>query len=270
MFFRKSSNEERLGCLFGFLGSIAGLFAGAHSFSLYAKKIHETDPGRAICGLPAVAGMFWGAVFCGIFGMVFGMIFCQLVGYWYGKGEDSNESQDSPEPIQIISRDDAHEYCGRGLAWYGIGEIDKAINDFTKAIRGDPEDFLAYVYRAVAWEKAGNFGNALSDYKEILRLNPVKMWAYNQIAWLKATCPIERYRNGKEAVEYGTKACELTDWKAWRCLKTLAAACAETGDFLNAIKWQEKGIELTPEEEKKDAFRCLELYRSNKPFREQR
>ena len=91
---------------------------------------------------------------------------------------------------------------------------------------------------------------------------------YNDIARLKASCRHDRYRDGKTAVELATKACEMTAWKNWKYIDTLAAACAETGDFVKAIQWEQKAIELAPAMEKKEATERLELYRANKPFRE--
>jgi hypothetical protein len=83
-----------------------------------------------------------------------------------------------------------------------------------------------------------------------------------------ATCSEEKYRDGKRALEYAEKACELSGWKSWRELGTLAAAYAETGDFSNAMKWQEKAIELANEEQKQGGDEQLDLYRSHKPYRE--
>ena len=37
--------------------------------------------------------------------------------------------------------------------------------------------------------------------------------------------------DGKKAVDYAKKACELTDWKKPDYLATLSAAFAESGDF---------------------------------------
>ena len=49
--------------------------------------------------------------------------------------------------------------------------------------------------------------------------------------------------NGKQAVEYANKACDLTGWKNANYLSTLAAAYAEVGNFDEATKWQTKCIE---------------------------
>ena len=50
-------------------------------------------------------------------------------------------------------------------------------------------------------------------------------------------------------------------------LDTLAAACAESGDFEAAVKWQTKAIELETNEEDKHGYGTrLTLYQENKPY----
>jgi tetratricopeptide (TPR) repeat protein len=93
---------------------------------------------------------------------------------------------------------------------------------------------------------------------------------YNEIAWLKATCSRDQYRDGKKALEMATRACELTDWKNWQFIDTLSAAYAETSDFARAIQWQTKAIEMAPEKEKEPLRVRLKLYQGNKPYRELR
>jgi hypothetical protein len=52
-------------------------------------------------------------------------------------------------------------------------------------------------------------------------------------------------------------------------MDTLAAAYAESGDFVSAIKWQRKVIENSSDaEELKGAKERLELYRFGRPYRE--
>jgi serine/threonine-protein kinase len=65
----------------------------------------------------------------------------------------------------------------------------------------------------------------------------------------------------------------LTDWKEGNCLGALAAAYAENGDFLNAVKYQQKEIDLAPENERRQRavlqYR-LNLYKSQRPYHEKR
>jgi tetratricopeptide (TPR) repeat protein len=94
----------------------------------------------------------------------------------------------------------------------------------------------------------------------------------NNLAWFWATCPDEQYLNGSKAIEYATKACELTNWENTSYVDTLAAAYAEAGDFDEAVKWQKKAIELITEEDPAE-WRIefperVKLYQSGKPYRE--
>ena len=73
----------------------------------------------------------------------------------------------------------------------------------------------------------------------------------------------------KKAVEYATKACELSKWKDDVSLMTLAAAHAESGDFQAAIKWQLEAIKLAPDELAKEGYKyCLEHFKRSEPCRD--
>ena len=86
---------------------------------------------------------------------------------------------------------------------------------------------------------------------------------------LMAACPEAKFRDGKGAVKFATRACELTKWKDPLSLNTLAAAQAEAGDFDAAVKSQKKAIELLTDERQKDDYRSrLALYQAKKPYRQ--
>ena len=57
-------------------------------------------------------------------------------------------------------------YHDRGVAWADKGELDKAIKDYTEAIRLDPDFAKAYNNRGHAWQGKGEDNRAKSDFAE--------------------------------------------------------------------------------------------------------
>lgn len=93
---------------------------------------------------------------------------------------------------------------------------------------------------AADWLHLRDDGRALAVYDELARMYPRLVEAHSRSAWLRATCPDARNRDGKLAVESAWRACELTNWRNPGELEVLAAACAEADDFRSAVRWQEK------------------------------
>ena len=52
------------------------------------------------------------------------------------------------------------------------GDCDKAILDYSEAIKLDPSFVAAYNDRAVSWFKKGDYDKAVADFKEVMRLIP--------------------------------------------------------------------------------------------------
>ena len=113
------------------------------------------------------------------------------------------------------------------------------------------------------------YDSAIADFVEAIRLDPRSAEAYNVRAWVWATCPDAKYRDGTRAVESATRSCELSGWKDANDIDTLAAACAEAGDFDAAVKWQTKANALYADaEDKATGQERLKLYRERKPYRQ--
>jgi tetratricopeptide (TPR) repeat protein len=146
-------------------------------------------------------------------------------------------------------------------------DYDKTIADANEAIRLDAKDADAYTCRHWAYKRKKEYAKAIEDATAIIRLLPEDAKGYNALAVLLATCSEEKFRDGKKAVEYATKACELTSWKANFCWETLAAAFAENGQYEDAIKWQKKFLDSTAL--KKRAKERLSLYEEKKPYRDE-
>ena len=83
--------------------------------------------------------------------------------------------------------------------------------------------------------------NALNDYARALEINPFFVDAYNNKAWVLATCADQRFRNGGQAVRLAQKAVELKPDVG--SLDTLAAAYAAVGNFDAAVDTQKKAIQ---------------------------
>jgi len=222
------------------------------------------------------------------------------------KGDYAKAIADYDEAIRLNPKD-RWAYITRGNARMEIGDHAKAIADFGEAIRLNPKDDSAYINRGIVWMSKGDYAKAIADYDEAIRLNPKLPWTYNNRgnawagkkeyvkaiadydqairlnqyflaysnrAWLEATCPDDRFRNGKKAVDDATKACDLVTkqcdgdgWKDASCLNILAAAYAESRDFESAVKWQTKAIELVAAKDGAGLQPRLELYKAHKPYR---
>jgi tetratricopeptide (TPR) repeat protein len=187
---------------------------------------------------------------------------------WDDKKEYDKAIADYNEAIRLDPKF-AIAYSNRGNTWRNKKEYDKAIADYNEAIRLDPKFATAYSNRGDARSDKKEYDKAIADYNEAIRLDPKYAGAYNGRAWLWATCPDAKYRDGKKAVQSATAACELSEWKNSDYLDTLAAANAATGDFDSAVKWQSKAIELLSDERTKEDYRSrLRLYLEKKPYRE--
>ena len=77
----------------------------------------------------------------------------------------------------------ADAYYNRGVAYRKKGEPDKAIPDFTDAIRLEPKNANAYYNRGNAYHATRDYVKAIADYTEVIRLEPKNADAYNNRGW---------------------------------------------------------------------------------------
>ena len=173
-----------------------------------------------------------------------------------------------------MGRRNAAAYCEQGIAWNRLGEYDKAIAAFDQALAINSNHVASYGNRGNAWREKGDYNNAIADYNQSLAINPNCAESHNNLGWLLATCPDERYRDGREALENACKACKLDGGENWHYIDTLAAAFAESGNFQKAKELQAKAIELAAtdktaaDKDQQEMRDRLELYTQAKPYRE--
>jgi hypothetical protein len=80
--------------------------------------------------------------------------------------------------------------------------------------------------------------------------------AKRRLAWLESTCPDWRVRNGAKALKNAIELCEVTEWRSYRVLETLAAAYAESGEYEEAVRAQTEAISVMEEQLKQDGSRA--------------
>jgi tetratricopeptide (TPR) repeat protein len=204
----------------------------------------------------------------------------------------------------LVATDRAGAYNNRGVAYLSIGEFDNALQDFTWSIENDPNWGTFYenrgeIYlRRREWAKAeadftaathlspldartrafalrgqlrmlqGQYQAALADYDAALKWDRKIAPVYAGEAWLLATCPDARLRDGKKAVQLAQQGLKLEDQPALH--DALAAAYAELGQFDDAVREQEKAIEQNKDGRQEGwtgAEARLELYKKGSPFR---
>jgi tetratricopeptide (TPR) repeat protein len=163
----------------------------------------------------------------------------------------------------------ASAYRTGATVWLERNEPRRALADLDEAIHLEPRGAASFRTRGAFWLKAHEWEKALADLDEAIRLEPDNPEPYNDRAWIRATCPDAKFRDGKQAVAAATRACELTGWKEPRLLDTLAAACAESGDFDAAVRWQTKAGAMVHDAGSRSGFEArLALYRARAPYRE--
>jgi tetratricopeptide (TPR) repeat protein len=185
------------------------------------------------------------------------------------KRENEKAIKDFTEAIRLKPNHAGAIGC-RGGVHLAEKQFDKAIEDCTEAIRSDPNSAGPFRIRSVAYAAKKEYDKAIQDRTEVVRLDPKDSVNCALLAWYLATCPQDKLRDGKKAVELATTICELSKWNNQASLGILAAAYAECGDFKEAVKWQKKANELgfDDKEEAEKARQRLKLFEEGKPYRE--
>jgi tetratricopeptide (TPR) repeat protein len=222
-------------------------------------------------------------------------------GLMHGRGDDLRAAvADFTETIRL-EPENAQAYSDRGLVQGRRGELEKALADFAASLRLRPGHAVTHFRRAnvlrqqkdfepalAAYGEAirlgldtreacqrrgethaerGAYAAALADFRKALARDPRSAVVHNEIAWLLATAPDDKLRDGKQAVEHATRACAATAYADFELIDTLAAAHAECGDFDAAVQWAQKALDLAPAEKKSEIRGRLELYRAKQPYR---
>jgi len=148
--------------------------------------------------------------------------------------------------------------------------MDEAISQYQKAVEIKPDFEDAQMNLGNSFFRQGRMDEAIAQYQKALQIKPDSAEAQNYLAWLLATCPQARLRNGNKAVELAEQASQLTGGGNPFILGTLAAAYAEVGRFSEAVETAQRALRLAEAQPNPGLAGALQseikLYQAGSPF----
>ena len=135
--------------------------------------------------------------------------------------------KEPPTPAAI-----AEAFFNSGNASLEKKQYDRAISDFTEAIRLDPNYEGAYINRANAFSSKGNYDRAISDLNEAIRISADDSVAYFNRGW-----DYEELRNFDKAISDYSEAIRIEPDSGFACFAYL-----KRGDVYNHNADYDKAI----------------------------
>jgi tetratricopeptide (TPR) repeat protein len=173
-----------------------------------------------------------------------------------------------------LDRDYLEAYSNLGLALLQTGRVEESLAQLQKALEIAPDYGPAQFNIATTLLKLGRADESLAHLQKALTIDPNDAEAQNNMAWILATWPEARIRNGARAVELAERANELARGRNPVIGTTLAAAYAEIGRFADAIKTAEGALQLANSSGNRilaeEIRGQIALYQSGQPFRDKR
>jgi tetratricopeptide (TPR) repeat protein len=193
-----------------------------------------------------------------------------------------------------------------GIVFLGQGKLDEAISLLQSATDLRPDNSPAHENLAKALLQKGQVADALVHYRKLLELQPDNMEVHNivgtvlvqqgrvqegveewqkvlsvepengnatsNLAWVFATSPDQPIRNGAKAVQLAEQAVRISGGRIAILFRTLAAAYAENGRFMDAIQTAQRGVELANSQGNSGLATELQaniaLYQEQQPLRD--
>ena len=160
---------------------------------------------------------------------------------------------------------------GLGSVLAEVGRFSEAMNEFTNAARLDPAYPWPHFEMGKTLLKQGRDAEAMDQFHLALRLGPDDFPILAYTAHVLAAAENPQIRDGKTALVLAARANALTDGAQPFVLDALGMACAETGDFTNALDVTQKALDLANTVKVKglDGIQQrLQLYKNHRPWRE--
>lgn len=150
---------------------------------------------------------------------------------------------------------------------FQAGHYPAALDRFDEIVASGNAGPAAYGWRGLCLQLLGCYAEAIADYQRAIELDGEYQQSLHQLAYIYACCPVSKFRDGRLAASYATRACQASSWRNWVCISGLAAAFAELGDFDQAVHFAQMAMELAPADEQENRRKRLEQYRNRGPVR---
>jgi tetratricopeptide (TPR) repeat protein len=178
-----------------------------------------------------------------------------------------------PEYRRAIALDPttANLHNGFGIALVDLGKFAEATNEFAIAARLDTENPWPHFETANALLKMGHDAEAVDELRAALRIEPDNYQILVFAAHVLAADENSAVREGANSLALAVKANVLTGGQQPLVLDVLGMACAETGDFTNAIEVAQKAFDIATAAKMKNLQQLqqrLQLYKGHQPWRE--
>jgi tetratricopeptide (TPR) repeat protein len=142
------------------------------------------------------------------------------------------------------------------------GQLDEALNEYLRSTNGHPGDSETDAekirrillsqpndplvsYKLGEWlDKKGDRATAIQLLDYSLNLDKANPATMNDLSWILSTAPEPGLRNGLRALKLAQEAVLMLGSNNPAPLDTLAAAYAETGDFVKALEIEKRALKL--------------------------
>lgn len=169
----------------------------------------------------------------------------------------------------IKLRPDNPDYLGLRANYLALaGDLDGASRDYDQLMKNGTADAVDHVARAMLLHlPRADYLAALADLEKAAQLAPDYVEVHNGLAWILATTPDLKMRDGARALSHATRAMELDSGRL-KTLAAYAAALAVTGRFDEAVAIEERysGNPELPEDLRDYSQKRLAAYRRREIF----
>lgn len=157
-----------------------------------------------------------------------------------------------------------------GNAYAQEGRLDLAVRYWEKAVELQPDYPMPHNNLGNAFLLAGEPAKAIQQWKLALQSMPDLPSAQVNLAWVLATCPDPSLRDGPTAVALAERAAQISGGRDPVALRSLAAAFAENGQYMDAIAAAQQALQIARGNPRLAATiqEQLTYYQGHQPYRD--